>query len=85
MDNRKLTQKEAMELGKKLEQFYNLGYINKKQALLFSFYKGIASGIGVFLGGTIVIGLLIWVLGLFGEVPLVGRFVENINQTLESN
>jgi len=81
--NKKLNQKELLELGQKLEQFYNTGYVNKKQALLFSLYKGVATGFGVFLGGTIIIALLIWVLSLFGQVPLVGHFVDRLNQTLQ--
>lgn len=81
--NKKLNQKELLELGQKLEQFYNTGYVNKKQALLFSLYKGIATGLGVFVGGTILIALLVWILGLFGEVPLLGHFVDSLNKSLQ--
>lgn len=81
--NKKLNQKELLELGRKLEQFYNLGYVNRKQALLFSLYKGIATGLGVFVGGTILIALLVWILGLFGEVPLLGHFVDSLNKSLQ--
>lgn len=80
---KKLTQDELLELGKKMQQFYDLGYVNKKQALLFSFYKGIATGLGVFLGGTVVIALLLWILGFFDQVPLVSHFVNVLNQSLQ--
>lgn len=60
-------EKKQLELGRKLQQFYEHGYINKKQAVLFSFYKGVAAGFGAFLGGTILIGLLIWFLGIFDD------------------
>ncbi len=82
--NMKSTQEEQLELGKKLQQFYDSGYINKKQTLLFSFYKGIASGFGVVIGGTIVIALLIWLLGLFDELPFLGDLVDSINRTIQS-
>lgn len=74
-----------IELGKKLQQFYASGYVNKKQALLFSFYKGIASGFGVIIGGTILIALLIWILSQFGQVPILGHFVDSLRHTIDSS
>lgn len=68
---RKLTDAQYEELGKKLVAFYESGYVNKKQALSFSFLKGLLGGFGAFLGGTILIGLLLWVLSLFDQVPFV--------------
>lgn len=81
---KKSKQEEQQELGKKLQQFYDSGYINKKQTILFSFYKGIASGFGVIIGGTIVLALIMWIVGLFDEVPLIGHFVDSFNNTIES-
>lgn len=82
---KKLSDKELLELGKKLEQFYEHGYVNKKQALTFSFYKGMASGLGAILGGTILVVLLIWILSLFHHVPILGHFVEVLNRSLQKN
>lgn len=67
----KTKEAEQLELGKKLQQFYESGYVNKKQAILFSFYKGVAAGFGAFLGGTILIALLIGFLGLFDQFHLI--------------
>lgn len=80
MAKKVLSQKELLELGKKLQQFYDLGYVNKKQAIIFSFYKGLATGLGTFLGGTIVIGLLLWILSLFNHLPLASHVVELFRQ-----
>lgn len=80
-----LEEKQQLELGKKLQQFYNLGYVSKKQAILFSFYKGVASGFGAIIGGTIIVALLIWILSQFGQVPLAGHFVNSIRQTINTN
>ena len=79
---KKLSDKELLELGKKLQNFYDSGYVNKKQALLFTFYKGLASGLGAFLGGTIVIGLLIWILSLFHQLPFVGHIQDALHQAV---
>jgi hypothetical protein len=75
---------ELMELGKKLQAFYDSGYVDKKQAIIFSFFKGLASGLGAFLGGTIVIGLVIWILSLFSQIPLIGHFMHILDQTLKT-
>ena len=78
-------EKRQLELGKKLQQFYNLGYADKKQAILFTFYKGVASGLGAIIGGTVVLALLLWILGHFGQVPLVGHFTDSVRQTINNN
>lgn len=67
----KLSDKQYQDLGKKLVDFYETGYVDKKQALSFSFLEGLAGGFGAFLGGTILIALLLWILSLFDQVPLV--------------
>jgi hypothetical protein len=67
----KMTDKQYEDLGKKLMAFYESGYVNKKQALSWSFLKGLAGGFGAFLGGTILIGLLLWILSLFDQVPFI--------------
>ena len=77
---KKMTDKELLQLGKKLQDFYDAGYVNKKQAILFSFYKGLASGLGAFLGGTLVIGLLIWILSLFHQLPFAGQIQNALHQ-----
>ena len=75
-------QDELLELGKKLQQFYDSGYVNKKRSILFSFYKGLASGAGAFLGGTVVIGILLWILSLFHQFPFANHIVNTLHQTL---
>lgn len=79
----KKTDKELMDLGQKLKDLYETGYVERKQALWFSFLKGVAGGFGAFLGGTILIGLLLGVLSLFTEIPFLGHLVESFRHTLE--
>lgn len=80
----KLKDSELLELGKKLQSFYETGYVNKKQALIFSFYKGLAGGLGAFLGGTIIIGLLLWALSFFNQVPFIGHIIDSVRQNLHN-
>lgn len=79
------TDKELLELGKQVQAIFEMGYSSKKQALSMSFLKGMATGLGVFIGGTIIISLLIWGLSLFEEIPLIGNFVNDARSTLENN
>ena len=71
---------DLIDLGKKLEAFYESGYVNKKQALSWAFLKGIAGGFGAVVGGTIVVGLVLWILSFFTQFP----FVHSIDHALQS-
>lgn len=71
-----------LELGVKLQNFYDLGYISRKEAILFSFLKGLASGVGAFVGGSLVITLILWILSIFGHVPFIGEIVKTVQQSL---
>ncbi len=76
-------EKEALELGKKLQEFFDHGYVNKKQALKFSLLKGIATGAGAFIGGTVVIAILLWTLSKFNSIPLVGPITNQVQESLK--
>jgi hypothetical protein len=76
---KKLSDKQLQDLGKKLVTLYETGYVDKKQALTWSFLKGLAGGLGAFLGGTIVIALLLWILSAFDQLP----FVDAIRDSLQ--
>lgn len=80
----KFNEEELLDLGKKLQQFYESGYINKKQTIIFSFLKGMASGFGAVIGGTLVLALVLWILSLFGQIPLIGHFMDTLNQTIQA-
>lgn len=82
MAEKKLTDKELVDLGQKIQNFYELGYVNKKSALGYTFLKGIAQGFGIFLGGTVVVALVAWILGAFDQVPFVKSLVEAIQRSV---
>lgn len=82
MKSAKPTDKELLELGKRLQAFYDMGYVNKKEALKWAFLKGIAAGFGAIIGSTIVIGLVLWVLSLFNELPFIGPIDHALHSAL---
>lgn len=73
------------QLGRMLENIYDSGYIDHNRAYKMSFFKGIAAGFGGVIGATVFVAVLLWTLTLFDEVPLIGPFVQNVQQTIESN
>ncbi len=74
---------ELLELGKKIHEFFETGYVSKKQALGLSFLKGAATGAGAFIGGTLVVSLLLWMLSLFDSLPFLGEIIDKARATLE--
>jgi Domain of unknown function (DUF5665) len=67
--------RELEKLGEHVRNMFELGYTNPKRVLWFSFIKGIVSGVGVFLGSTVVITIVWWLLSIFTNIPFVDRLV----------
>lgn len=82
--NTKLTISEYEKLGRTLESIFEGGYINHWRVYKINFVRGIFFGLGVTLGGTILVALLVWILSLFGEVPFIGDFVQAITDSIDS-
>ena len=74
---------ELLQLGQRVQDFFNSGYVSKKQAFWFSFLKGVLSGAGGVIGGTVVISLLLWALSLFQTIPLLNHVVDTVRSTLQ--
>jgi len=66
-----------------MESIFEGGYMNHRRVYKINFLRGIFFGLGVTLGGTFVVAMLLWILGLFTEIPLVGEFAETLSDTIE--
>lgn len=82
--SKKLTAKDYETLGRRLENIYLTGYIDRKEMLKMSFVKGVMTGFGGVVGATIVVALLLWILSFFNTVPLLGPVLENVEQSVQT-
>lgn len=73
------------KLGKMLVEFHDLGFASKKSMYKMTFVKGILQGFGGVIGATLMVTLFLWILSLFGSVPIVGNLVETIRNSLNTN
>lgn len=74
---------EYRALGKAIANAHKLEIGDIKRTLRISFLKGMASGLGGVIGATLLVAVLIWALSFFGELPLVGRFADKVNDTVQ--
>jgi hypothetical protein len=77
--------KKLLQLGKDLQALYEIGYVSRKRMLGYSFLKGLATGAGAFIGGTVVVALIVWGLGLFEQVPLIGDFLRAADSAINQS
>jgi hypothetical protein len=78
-----LTDKQRIQFVKQLEYFYEVSHPRWRRVLTFAFIKGVATGFGVVLGGTIVVALLLWILSALGHVPFLNEITESAKETIE--
>ena len=47
--------------------------------------KGVIYGLGIFIGGTIVVALVIWLLTQFNDAPIIGPFLDKLLYVLNNS
>ena len=82
---KKKSPKEYEQLGRAVASIFETGYLDKRQAYKTSFIKGLFGGLGGVIGATVLVALLIWILSIFGSVPLIGRFTNKLNTTVQTS
>ena len=73
-----LTDKELLKLGRNVRDMYEFGYLRIGHMMWYNLLRGIAYGFGLFLGGTIVVALVVWILGFFEQVPMIQPLVDAV-------
>lgn len=70
-------------MGRAVSMVYETGYMNTRRMYAMSLIKGFFTGLGGIIGATLGIGILLWLLSLFEEVPLIGHFFEVARSTID--
>jgi hypothetical protein len=78
------TAKQYEALGRQLETFYDALNPDRKALYRTNFIKGIFGGLGGIVGATVGIAALLWLLSLFGQIPIIGHFVDAVKHTLQN-
>lgn len=72
------------ELGRIVASVYETGYLDRATAYKTSFIKGLFQGLGGAIGATLLVAFVVWILSLFSQVPLVGRFTNGLRDTVNN-
>lgn len=65
------------------ELFYDFNR-SRVEIYKMNFVRGIFFGLGSVLGGTIVIALVVWVLGFFVSIPLIGPTLQQAQDKIQT-
>lgn len=80
-----LSKEEASQAAKALEVLFTTEYISKRELYKSNFIRGIFFSAGSIIGATIILGVGLWGLSLFKEIPLVGPVTETIKESIQQS
>lgn len=63
-----------------LEEMFNDIYSERRRIYGVNFFRGLFFGLGTFLGGTVVVALLVWLLSRFVDWPFVEKIIEALQR-----
>jgi hypothetical protein len=82
--NKPLSEKDYQQLGQQVADMYDTLKPNRRALYRVSFFRGLLGGLGGVIGATVGVALLLWLLSLFGQIPILGHFVDSVRHTIES-
>lgn len=78
-----MNDKKRVEFAKQIEYMYEAANPSWRKLLTFAFLKGIATGFGIFLGGTIVVAIVLWILSGLSQIPFLNDITNQVKDTLQ--
>lgn len=82
LENKIETEEKRLEVERKafLEEMFNDIYSERRRIYGVNFFRGLFFGLGTFLGGTVVVALLVWLLSRFVDWPFVEKIIEALQR-----
>lgn len=68
-----------------MEELFNDYYKRRVSVYKMNFVRGLFFGLGTFLGGTIVVAALVWILSFFVNIPGIGTEIQKAQDTLQQS
>ena len=68
-----------------IEELFNDIYAHRLRIYVVNFIRGVSFSVGGIIGATVVIALLLWILSLFSNVPVIGNFFHQTQETIQSS
>ncbi|HEY2491473.1 MAG TPA: DUF5665 domain-containing protein [Paenibacillus sp.] len=59
-------------------------YCNPKKRMITNFTAGLSRGLGLSLGTFVVLGLLGYILSLFVDMPLIGKYIGDLQSYIDA-
>lgn len=66
-----------------LEELFQDMYTHRWKIYKMNLVRGVMFGFGTVIGGTIIVGLLLWAMSLFNHVPFVGDVVGDVQHSIQ--
>lgn len=70
--------KDYEKIGRMMVEIVGTNYSNKLRFFGFSFMRGVVYGLGIFIGGTIIVAIVIWLLTTFNDAPVIGPILDKL-------
>lgn len=80
--NTEMSTKDYEKIGRMMVEIVGSNYSNKLRFFGFSFMRGVVYGLGIFIGGTIVVAIVIWLLTTFNDAPVIGPILDKLLQLI---
>lgn len=68
-----------------LEDMFNDYYKERRKIYKMSFIKGIFSGLGAVIGGTVIVAIIVLILSFFVNLPGIGKAAQQAQNSLQTS